>query len=142
MKTILVIQSEPLLLEVCKRILDGRYSMVEAASATEALETYRQFPGVDLLITDVMLPVISGMELASLLKAWSPRLRILLTAETPFEYWTEEQQTAFYAIRSECVAILEKPFYPDQLRAEVENLIGPPENVPTRVSRSAAVTGR
>jgi two-component system, sensor histidine kinase ChiS len=139
-KTILIVQNEPLLVEVIKRMLNGRYSILDAASAAEALEVCRQCRNIDLLIADMLLPVISGVELASLLKAWRPRLQILLTADTSYEFWNVQEQAEFDAIRSECVAILEKPFYPDDLRSHVQSLIGPFESIVIGAVRSATAS--
>ena len=53
--------------------------MLEAASAAEALDVVRQHPedGIDLLVTDVVLPGINGRQLAELLLANRPRLKVL-----------------------------------------------------------------
>ena len=130
MKTILIVQEEPLLIEVFKRTLSN-YRLLDATSAVQAMDVYRRCPKIDLLITDMVLPVVSGMELASLLKAWLPELQVILTADTPAEYWSTEQTILFGEISSESVAVLEKPFLPAQLREQVAVLIGPPAAVPS-----------
>ncbi len=127
MKTILIVQSEPLLIDIFRKVLAGGYRIVTTTSPEEALDAYRQTRGIDLLITDVVLPVISGMELAGLLRAWAPRLRVILTAETPAWYWSQRQIEQYNEVASDYVVILEKPFYPEDLRLQVRSLVGFPE---------------
>ncbi len=129
MKTILIVQEEPLLIEVFKRTLHAGYEVLDATSAVEAMDIYRQHPKIDLLIADMVLPVLSGMELASLLKEWIPGLQVILTADVPAEYWSEQQALQFGEISAGPVAVLEKPFAPAQLRAQVAELIGRAEPV-------------
>jgi two-component system cell cycle sensor histidine kinase/response regulator CckA len=78
--TILVVEDEPALRAITRQVLaEHGYRVLEAASATEALEALRQHPedGIDLLVTDVVLPGINGRQLAELLLADRPRLKVL-----------------------------------------------------------------
>jgi CheY-like chemotaxis protein len=137
-KKILVVQSESLLLDVFRKVLKRGYHVTGTTTPEGALDAFRADRSIDLLITDVVLPVVSGMELAALLRAWKPGLRILLTAETPACYWSEKQTAEFHQLPSNSVVILEKPFYPDDLRTHVRCLAGVPE---TAVEEVAAPVG-
>lgn len=136
LKTILVVQHERLVAGLFSHVLGGGYTVLEAASAEEALDAYRHIETIDLLIVDVALPVVSGMELASLLKQWLPRLRIILTADTLPEFWSESKKAELRDNLSDSIAILKMSFSPDDLRARVIGLIGFPERVFTLVAGS------
>src|SRR5262249_14234128 len=57
------------------------YTVVDAASAQEALEIVERAEGrFDLLLTDVIMPGMSGRELAERLRARWARLRVLYTS--------------------------------------------------------------
>ena len=56
---------------------DG-YGVIEAANGAEALDTIRAWNGrVDLVLTDAMMPVMNGGELADALATEYPRIRVL-----------------------------------------------------------------
>jgi CheY-like chemotaxis protein len=138
LKTILVVQPERLVAGLFSRLLGTGYTVVEASSAEEALDACRHSGAIDLLIIDVALPVVSGIELASLLKQWLPELRIILTADTLPELWSESRKAELRKTLSDSVAILKVPFSPDDLKARVIGLIGFPERVSTLVAGSDA----
>ena len=56
------------------------YRVVEAASAAEALTFLRDSDGIDLLVTDYLMPGMNGSELARLARATNPGLKILLVS--------------------------------------------------------------
>jgi CheY-like chemotaxis protein len=136
LKTILVVQPERHVAGLFSRVLGGEYTVLEAISAQEALDACRHSGNIDLLIIDVVLPVVSGMELAFLLKQWLPRLRIILTADALPEFWSESKRTELRETLSDSIAILKMPFSPDDLRARVIGLIGLPERVLTLIAGS------
>ena len=62
---ILVVGDEPSVLEFSDRILrDAGYDPVLASDGPEALEIHRKFGPFDLLLTDLMMPKMSGDELS------------------------------------------------------------------------------
>jgi CheY-like chemotaxis protein len=136
LKTILVVQTERLIAELFRRVLGAGYIVLEASSGEEALDVCRRSGDIDLLIIDVALPVVSGMELASLLKKWLPKLRIILTTDTEPELWSESLKAELRQTLSDSIAILKIPFSPDDLRARVIGLIGFPERVFTLTAGS------
>ena len=91
--------------------MDG-YAVLEAASAARALELGEAHPGaIDLLITDVAMPGMTGPELARRLRARRPALRVLCISGYP-----ESADRHVEGARS-WTAWLEKPFSPDALLA-------------------------
>jgi two-component system cell cycle sensor histidine kinase/response regulator CckA len=84
-QTILVVEDHPALLKVVKGILEeAHFKVLPASSARKALRIEAEFPGtIDLLLSDVMMPSISGPELAKKLKAQRPKMRIILMSGFP-----------------------------------------------------------
>jgi CheY-like chemotaxis protein len=78
-ETILVVEDEPAMLEVTRRILDANgYTVLTAGSGTEALRLAADHDGpIDLLLTDVVMPYMLGKEVAERIGALRPDIRVL-----------------------------------------------------------------
>ena len=78
-ETILVAEDEPAVLELTVGILEGLgYRVLGAPGGPEALEKAESHNGViDLLLTDVMMPVMTGKDLADKLTAVRPAAKVL-----------------------------------------------------------------
>lgn len=89
----------------------------QAYSGMEAVETFEREP-IDILITDIRMPVMSGIELIRIVRARYPQTDcILLTGHAEFEY-------ARQAIELETAHYLLKPVKHDELVDAVTKLIG------------------
>jgi two-component system, cell cycle sensor histidine kinase and response regulator CckA len=78
-QTILLVEDEAFVRKVTAEVLESAgYRLVIAGSAAEALEAYRGCGPPDLVLADVVMPGMSGRELASELESFYPRARILL----------------------------------------------------------------
>jgi CheY-like chemotaxis protein len=63
---------------IARVLLANGYHVVEAANGEEALASWdRQSGGFDMLVTDVVMPKIGGIELASALRERDPRIRVI-----------------------------------------------------------------
>ena len=78
-ETILLVDDEPIILEMVARLLEQRgYNILKADNAEDALHIIDDFPGsVDLLLTDVVLPGMNGDDLARHLFPRYPTLKCL-----------------------------------------------------------------
>jgi two-component system cell cycle sensor histidine kinase/response regulator CckA len=78
-ETILVVEDEPALLEVTRRILDENgYDVLVATGGPEALKLATEHQGeIDVLLTDVVMPEMLGKEVAERLSALRPGVRVL-----------------------------------------------------------------
>lgn len=78
-ETVLLVEDEDMVRAVAQRILEKRgYRVLSAPHAEEALAMERGFDGrIDLLLTDIMMPGINGVELAAALRERRPGLRVL-----------------------------------------------------------------
>lgn len=92
------------------------YSVRAAETAEEALELERE-QTAELLLTDVMLPRMSGPELARLIRTRSPRTRVLFMSGYTGALLTDEDMAG--------ADFLQKPFDTRTLAQKVSALLDP-----------------
>jgi DNA-binding response OmpR family regulator len=80
LETILVVEDDPAILEMVKLILDeAGFEVLSAPSADQADLIADGFPrAIHLLLSDVMMPDVSGPALAGRLKEHRPEMRVML----------------------------------------------------------------
>lgn len=73
-RTILLVEDEDCVREVTRHVLESAgYLVIEASSAEQAVAAFQRFEGpINLLLTDVVMPSMSGTELAARLKEMRP----------------------------------------------------------------------
>jgi two-component system, cell cycle sensor histidine kinase and response regulator CckA len=78
-ETILLSEDEQDVREVAREFLEsGGYTVLEAQNASEALRVAEEHRGtIDLLVTDMIMPGMSGQELAARLQQTQPGLRVI-----------------------------------------------------------------
>jgi PAS domain S-box-containing protein len=78
-ETILLVEDDAAVRAVTKRILETHaYKVIEAPGGKDALMTFEDRRAeIDLLVTDIVMPDISGVELAGRLRSTSPDLKVL-----------------------------------------------------------------
>jgi two-component system, cell cycle sensor histidine kinase and response regulator CckA len=114
--TILLAEDEPQLRELGETIL-GRagYKVVVAATSDALRSLVREYPGsVDLLLTDVIMPGLGGLELVGMAKARWPGIRVLYVSG-----YRREQIKGL----DPQVPFLEKPFTPGELLQKIAELL-------------------
>lgn len=100
-------------------LVDSGYEVIEASSGRAALELlHSHAAAVDLMITDVRMPQMSGGELAAELKRLYPATPVLFISGFTEEPFGRRSQAAT------SVRVLQKPFTPEALLARVSELIG------------------
>ena len=79
-QTVLLVEDSAEIRELVQRILEeGGFQVLVACDAATALQIESQFPRpIHLLLSDVMMPGISGPELAKKLKQLRPEMRVML----------------------------------------------------------------
>jgi two-component system, cell cycle sensor histidine kinase and response regulator CckA len=82
---ILVVEDEEAVCRLTARVLSSSgYEVIEAANSGEALAVLETHPeSVDLLLTDVVMPQMSGMELLGRLRQRNPKLKVLYMSGYP-----------------------------------------------------------
>jgi len=75
-ETILLVEDEEKVREVGREVLESLgYRVLTAVNGREALEMYRSEVGVDLVVTDIVMPEMGGRELVRVLKKADPHLK-------------------------------------------------------------------
>ena len=94
------------------------YAVLEALDPDDALRLGGSHPGpIDLLITDVVMPRMSGPDLARRLRAGRPTLRVLCMSGYP------ESVDRRAGGEKGWNGWLEKPFSPDEMLAKVRDCL-------------------
>src|ERR1035441_7557855 len=117
--TVLLVEDQASVRGLIKRVLlSSGYHVMEAGSGPLALALLdSQVRSIDLLITDVVMPGMSGSELAKGLTARRKGLRVLfISGYAPSETMRE-------GILEPGVAFLQKPFSPAQITATVDEIL-------------------
>lgn len=79
-KILMVDDDQPILEVVSEALADAGYAVVTASTGDEALEKIRNDAGIDILFSDVVMPGLSGVELAKQAADLRPGLRIMLAS--------------------------------------------------------------
>jgi two-component system cell cycle sensor histidine kinase/response regulator CckA len=118
-ETVLVVEDDPSVREIAVRALRARgYQVLEAANGVEALSVAERLGHrIDLLVTDMVMPQMGGLDLAEKLRAHRPRLRALFTSG-----YTEENAAQIRSI--EDARFLQKPFTGSALARRVREVLG------------------
>lgn len=116
-ETILLVEDEESVRRITKKFLQKQgYTVFDAAGAQHARK-FNQRP-IDLLITDVIMPGISGPELAKELSQKNPNIKVLYISG-----YTDETLSQ-YGLLKENPVLLEKPFSFDELSYRVREALG------------------
>ena len=76
---VLIVDDEPLIRMNMKHVLeDEGFHVVEAEDAFEALRALAEFPSIEVMVSDVKMPGMDGLELARFAAAQRPELRIII----------------------------------------------------------------
>ncbi len=120
-ETILLVEDDPAIREAVTGMLEQLgYAVLSAPEPDQALEAARRYPGrIHLLITDVVMPRMSGRELATEVAAARPGTPVL------FMSGYTENVVAHRGVLDEDVSFLQKPFSLQQLGATLRELLDP-----------------
>lgn len=118
-ETILVVEDEEQLRQMVSVSLSGQgYRVLQAANAQEALDLRRQHSGaIDLLFTDIIMPGLSGAELAKQFSEISPGTRVLFTTGYA------EQSAVTAEPGGPAVNVLSKPYHLSALSSKVREVL-------------------
>jgi len=118
-ETILVVEDEVAILDLASRILRGKgYTVLAVADPIEAIQLVRENPSeVDLLLTDVILPKMSGSDLVAELQVFSKGLRHLYMSGYTANIISDR------GVLDGGVAFLQKPFSKRELEEKVRGVL-------------------
>jgi PAS domain S-box-containing protein len=117
--TVLVVEDEDELRELTAEVLGlAGYVVLSAAGPSEALEISRAYAGpIRLLLTDVVMPEMSGRDLAELLLPAHPGMRVLYMSG-----YTDDA-IVHHGVLDPGTTLLPKPFTPDGLTRMVGDVL-------------------
>jgi len=120
----LLVEDEHLVRELTREILkESGYSVITASNGEEALRVTREFEGrIDLMITDVVMPRMSGRELAEHLAVLRPETKVLYMSG-----YTDDAIVR-HGVLDDQVYFLQKPFSADLLLMKTRELLDHPVN--------------
>ena len=119
MQSILVVDDEPHILQLIQSILaETGYEVVVATSADLAIQAFEKMPKrPDLILTDVVMPGISGPMLVDRLLAVDPHLRVL------FMSGFDDRQVVQRYVVEKGFQLIPKPFTVTTLRSTIEAVL-------------------
>jgi two-component system, cell cycle sensor histidine kinase and response regulator CckA len=117
--TVLVVEDEAALRALSSRILrQSGYVVLEAGDGEQALRIAAEHPGtIDLLVTDVVMPVMGGRNLAERLCDLRPGIKVLYVSG-----YTDDAIVR-HGVAQDQVAFLQKPFTPQALSEQTRQLL-------------------
>ena len=118
-ETVLLVEDEDSVRAAARGIL-GRYGyrVIEARNASEALRSCEDTTlSIDLLLTDVVMPAMSGPSLAKRVAALRPNVKVLCMSG-----YTDDSVVRHGLMEGE-IAFVQKPFTPDSLGRKVRELL-------------------
>jgi len=117
--TVLLIEDEDYLLRLLVRLLEARGLTVHAAAgpdqALSLLEAY--LDDIQVLVTDISMPGMGGLELADRIGLRRPGLPVLYLSGRPIEHLGRHRQPPTGS------RFLQKPFAPEELLAEIRAML-------------------
>lgn len=121
-ETLLIVEDEDALRSLMVRACrDAGYHVIEADSGEQAMASIASHPGmIDLLVTDVIMPGISGRTLADHVVETRPETKILFCSGYA------ENAIVHHGVLAPDVKFLPKPFTPAVLLERIRSLLGDP----------------
>lgn len=139
MKTLLVLEDEPLVMKMLRHMLK-EYKVVEARTSEEALRLFGDLDRqVDLLVTDLTMPGMSGIQVALRLRSELPGLPVIVTSGFPVSDWDNQYAGDLQQLAATAVLIIQKPFQKQEVLQTVRQLIGPAQ--PEKAGAASAAAG-
>jgi len=118
-ETVLVVEDEPAVLTLSRRALEAHgYVVLAASDAAAAMRIVERHGGtIHLLVTDVVMPGLSGRELADRLTSRRPGIRVLYMSGYPGDAVVQHGALPLGS------AFLQKPFSADGLARKVRDVL-------------------
>jgi DNA-binding response OmpR family regulator len=118
-ETILVVEDEEAIRALARRFLEAcGYRVLEASNGREALRVSREHKGpIHLLLTDVVMPLMSGREVAFQLAPERPDMKVLYVSGHT------DDAIMHHGVLGEGVPFLQKPFTRTGLTARVRRVL-------------------
>lgn len=120
-ESVLIVEDEAAVRRLAASVLrTSGYRVQEARDAIEAYALIQANQPFDLVVTDVIMPKMSGKELYDQIKAIAPRIKVL------FMSGYTDDALAHHGVLGPELSFLEKPFSPSQLARKVREVLDKP----------------
>ena len=113
-ETILLVEDSETVLSLLRAVLENEgYHVLPAGHGEEALRLFREFDGrIRLVLTDMLMPAMNGLELAERVRAVRPGTKVLFMSGY---------------IEDECLPLadplIQKPFTPEALAGKIRSIL-------------------
>ncbi len=116
---ILFVDDEAMIRELARRILEGAgYTVLTASDGRQALDIFaRERERLDLVILDVTMPLLSGLEVLRRMRELQPGVRVILCSGYPTGHRYNDP------LEARAAAFLQKPYRPDALSRIVRDVL-------------------
>jgi PAS domain S-box-containing protein len=121
-ETVLLVEDEEMLRRMTREVLEtSGYHVLEAANGDEAIRISRAYPGtIQVMLTDVVMPGLSGPELARVLGDLRPRMKVMYVSGYP------DDDSVPMVRPADGTDFLQKPFTPTALENRLRTLLDVP----------------
>jgi len=121
-ETVLAVEDDEMVRALIRRMLETRgYTVLLASHGDEALRLLERHPGcIDLLMTDVVMPGMSGRDLADRVAELRPSIKVLYLSG-----YTDDAIVR-HGVLEPGIAFLQKPFTADRLARRVREVLRGP----------------
>ena len=103
---------------VVAMLVDTGYTILKASDGAEALRVCGEHKGrIDLMLTDVVMPKMSGRELADMLVKTHPKMKVL------FMSGYTDDAIQHHGVLDPGIAFIEKPFSQVSLTARIREVL-------------------
>jgi len=117
-ETILLVDDETMILDVGRNMLETLgYRVLAVQSGGEAVETYRQKTGIELVVLDMIMPDMGGAETFAQLKRIDPDVRVLLSSGYSIDGQANE------ILNQGCSGFIQKPFSIQELSRKIRDIL-------------------
>ena len=118
-ETILLVEDEESVRDLAQEILSGSgYTVLEASNGVEALQLGERYSKpIHLMVTDVVMPQMSGPELAERMAVLRPEMKVLYMSGYTREFIDQHSMLASGVI------LMNKPYTPEDLEATVREIL-------------------
>jgi DNA-binding response OmpR family regulator len=123
-ETILLVEDEPMVRDLAREFLEEYgYRVLTAANGKEGLSVCQDYPErIDLIVTDVVMPQMSGRELAEAVRTLRPEARVLYMSG-----FTDDAIVR-HGVIADDLCFIQKPFSPDALAGKVRAVLSGEHN--------------
>ncbi len=116
--TILIVDDESYILDMLREQLSSfGYNVITACSGKEALQKAEEFKRIDILLTDIVMHSMNGIELAKKFKKLFPETKIFFMSGYTFP------SLNIHELPKESYSFFEKPFSIDKLNSEFSKIL-------------------